>query len=60
MRTPHQVGTRDKLIDALLDLEKRSKDAGYKNRLEAYPVPRLYDMYKSAKRARDRAAKAAV
>lgn len=52
-------GTRAKLIDAVLDLEKRTKDAGYKKRLEAYPVPRLYDMYKSAKRAADRAAKAA-
>lgn len=55
-----QFGTRDKLIDALLELNKRGKDAGYKKRLEAYPVPRLYDMYKSAKRAEGRTAKAAV
>jgi hypothetical protein len=55
-----QFGTRDKLIDAVLELEKRSKDAGYKKRLEAYPVPRLYDMYKARKRAESLAAKAAV
>jgi len=55
-----KFGTRGKLIDALLELEKRSKDAGYQKRLETYPVPRLYDLYKSAKRSHDRAAKAAV
>src|SRR5690349_11222929 len=46
-----KFGTRDKLIEAVLELEKRTKDAGYKKRLEGYPVPRLYDMYKSQKRA---------
>ena len=55
-----KFGTRGKLIDAVLDLEKRSKDAGYKKRLETYPVPRLYDLYKAAKKSSDRAAKAAV
>jgi hypothetical protein len=39
--------TREKLIDAILELEKRSKDAGYRQRLLAWPVPRLYDVYKS-------------
>jgi hypothetical protein len=52
--------TRAGLIDAVLELQQRSKDAGYKKRLETYPVPRLYDLYKSSKRASDRAAKAAV
>jgi len=48
-----KFGTRAKLIDAILDAEKRAKDAGYRTRLEAYPVPRLYDHYKSAiKRAK--------
>lgn len=55
-----KFGTRAKLIDSILDLEKRSKDAGYRKRLEAHPVPRLYDTYKSAKRAADRAAKASA
>ena len=55
-----KFGTREQLVTAILDLEKRAKDAGYKKRLDAHPVPRLYDMYKSAKRSADRAAKAAA
>jgi hypothetical protein len=47
-----KFGTREKLIDAILGLEKRTKDAGYRDRLLAWPVPRLWDWYKStAKRA---------
>ena len=42
-----KFGTRGKLIDAILDLEKRTKDEGYKGRISAYPVPRLYDMFRS-------------
>ncbi len=42
-----KFGTRAKLIDAILTGEKRTKDAGYKARIEAYPVPRLWDMWKS-------------
>jgi hypothetical protein len=56
-----KFGTRAKLIDAICDLEKRSKDAGYKTRLEAYPVPRLYDMWRmSTRRAKVQAAKPAA
>ncbi|MBK9258634.1 MAG: hypothetical protein IPM54_02235 [Polyangiaceae bacterium] len=48
-----KFGSRDKLIDAILKAENRTKDPGYKKRLEAHPVPRLYDHYKSAnKRAK--------
>jgi hypothetical protein len=54
-----KFGTRGKLIDEILTVEKRTKDAGYKKRLEAYPVPRLYDHLKSAqKRAKAAATKA--
>jgi hypothetical protein len=60
-----KFGTRAKMIDAILDLEKRAKDAGYKKRLENFPVPRLYDHWKSldkrakaAQRAASRAEKA--
>ena len=54
-----KFGSRAKLIDAILASEKREKDAGYKKRLEAYPVPRLYDAYKSsAKRHKAAAAPA--
>ncbi|MFO0670326.1 MAG: hypothetical protein U0235_11970 [Polyangiaceae bacterium] len=45
-----KFGTRAKLIDAVVELEKRTKDAGYKTRLAAYPVPRLYDMYRAAQK----------
>src|ERR1700683_617306 len=42
-----KVGTRAKLIDPILQVEKRAKDEGYKQHLSAFPVPRLWDLYKS-------------
>lgn len=51
-----QFGTRDKLVSAILDLEKRAKDDGYKARLTGYPVPRLFDLYKSTKKRKGGAA----
>jgi hypothetical protein len=42
-----KFGTRAKLIDAICEIEKR-KDEGYKTRLGNFPVPRLWDMYRSA------------
>jgi hypothetical protein len=42
-----KFGTREKLIDAILELEKRAKDAEYKTKLSTWPVPRLFDAYKS-------------
>jgi hypothetical protein len=54
-----KFGTRAKLIDAILDLEKRTKDDGYKSRLLKYPVPRLYDMYKSVSKRHGKVADAA-
>lgn len=51
-------GTRAKLIDEVLAAENRSKDSGMRKRLEAYPVPRLYDLYKAAKKRAQTAAKA--
>lgn len=45
-----QFGTRDKLIAGILETEKRTKDEGYKARLAEYPVPRLWDQYKSAQK----------
>ncbi len=56
-----KFGTRDKLIGAILELEKRVKDEGYKKRLSGHPVPRLFDQYKSAeKRAKAKASAAAA
>ena len=43
-----KFGTRAKLIDAICEVEKRTKDDGFKKRLAAYPVPRLFDAYRSA------------
>ncbi|HMJ50944.1 MAG TPA: hypothetical protein VK540_02685 [Polyangiaceae bacterium] len=43
-----KFGTRAKLVDAICEIEKRVKDEGFKKRLLAYPVPRLYDAYRSA------------
>jgi hypothetical protein len=42
-----KFGTRAKLVDEIATLENRTKDEGFKKRLLEYPVPRLWDMYKS-------------
>ena len=56
-----KFGSRDKLIDAVLAAENRAKDEGYKARLAEYPIPRLYDQYKSSTRsAAKKAAKPAA
>lgn len=49
-KVKEKFGTRDKLIDAILTLEKRAKDDGYRSRLSAYPVPRLFDLYKATEK----------
>jgi hypothetical protein len=54
-----KFGSRAQLIDAILAAEKREKDAGLKTRLEKYPVPRLYDLYKTAQKRANAATKAA-
>lgn len=51
-------GNRFKLIDAILETENRTKDEGYRQRLERFPVPRLYDLYRSAARRNKRAEQA--
>jgi len=43
-----RFGTRAKLVDAVAELEKRSKDEGYKTRLASYPLPRLLDLHDAA------------
>jgi hypothetical protein len=53
-----KFGTREKLLEAILTEELRGKDAGYKKRLETYPMPRLYDHYKTLQK-RSKAAKKA-
>jgi hypothetical protein len=45
-----EFGTRAKLVAAILELDKRSKDLGYKARLERYPLPRLLDLHGTSSR----------
>lgn len=45
-----EVGSRAKLVDALLDVEKRSKDAGYRTHLEKQSTLRLWDRLRTLKR----------
>jgi hypothetical protein len=52
-RAKQEFGSRDKLIGAVLELDKRGGDDGYKARLAGYPVPRLLDIHDSfGKKAR--------
>jgi hypothetical protein len=54
-----KFGTRDKLIDALLGLDNRPKDQGLRQKYAAWPVPRLYDAYRSTEKRLARAKAAA-
>jgi hypothetical protein len=51
-----RFGSRDKLISAILELKKRTKDAGYGARLKKAGLPELLDLHQSAERASKRAA----
>ncbi|MFW5875377.1 MAG: hypothetical protein ACOCXM_01445 [Myxococcota bacterium] len=53
----NQFGTRGKLVDAVLELEKRAKDDGFRSQLERLPTPRLLDTYRSAKKRAEKAAR---
>jgi hypothetical protein len=43
-------GSRAKLIDALVEVQKRNKDAGYRTRLESCSTPDLWQQLTSSKR----------
>ena len=45
-----KFGSREKLVAAIADQEKRAKDDGYKVHLGRYSTPRLWDFYKSSAR----------
>jgi hypothetical protein len=51
-----KFGTRDKLVEAILELDNRAKDTGLRQKLSAWPVPRLFDAYKSAAKRKAEAA----
>jgi hypothetical protein len=50
-----KFGSRAKLIDSILELERRTKDQGLKSRLEKHPTPRLLDLYRASTRRSARA-----
>lgn len=50
-----RFGNRSKLIGAILELEKRGKDAGYQQRLEGFSLPRLNDLHQALSRKQARA-----
>lgn len=54
-----RFGTRDKLIAAIAELEKRAKDDGFKTGLASYPLPRLLDLHAAAEKRSKKAPKAA-
>ena len=54
-----RFGSRDKLVSAILELNKRVKDKGFADKLAAYPLPQLLDLHAAATRASKRAEVAA-
>mgnify|MGYP001547551617 CR=1 FL=1 len=51
-----RFGSRDKLISAILELKKRTKDANYSAGLKKFALPQLLDLHASVERASKRAA----
>ena len=49
-RAKEEFGSRAKLVAAILGASGRAKDAGYRQRLESYPLPRLLDVHDSQAR----------
>ena len=49
-----RFGTRDKLIAAIAELAKRTKDGDYATSLGKYPLPRLLDLHRSLSRSSKR------
>ena len=52
-----KFGTRAKLIDAIIGLQQRDKDADFRKRYETHPVPRLFDLYRTLQKQAKAAAK---
>jgi|RhiMethySRZTD1v2_1073278.scaffolds.fasta_scaffold27126_1 hypothetical protein len=58
-RAGKEFGSRSKLIESILGLLNRAKDAGYKAKLELFPLPRLLDLHGAASRRKQHAEAAA-
>lgn len=54
-----RFGSRDKLISAIIELARRTKDPDYAKALGSYPLPRLLDLHGSLTK-RTKPAKAAA
>ena len=50
-----RFGNKEKLVDALLKLQSRSKDQDFRTKLVSLPVGKLYDRFRSVERASKRA-----
>jgi hypothetical protein len=50
-----RFGSKEKLVDALLGLQKRAKDQDFRAKLATLPIGKLYDRYLSVERATKRA-----
>lgn len=48
LKAVKEQGGRAALVSKILEAEKRTKDEGYKSRLERFPTPRLLDYYRAA------------
>jgi hypothetical protein len=55
-----RLGSRDKLIDAVVTAQGRAKDADYKKHFADWPLPRLLDALQSAEKRAKVAAKQAA
>jgi len=42
-----EFSNKEGLVNAILKAENRVKDDGFKARLESYPIPRLWDHYRT-------------
>jgi hypothetical protein len=47
-KVENNFGSRSALIDKVAELEKREKDGGFREHLEKYRLPGLYDRYEAA------------
>lgn len=54
-----RFGSKAKLVDAILDLHKRSKDQDYRNKLSTLPLGKLFDQVSALEKAAKRSSKAA-
>lgn len=50
-----RFGSKDKLVDALLQLQRRGKDQDYRTKLSGLPIGKLFDQWSSLDRATKRA-----